>query len=258
MRTHQLLLGLAPLVLLGGCVSSEERVGRVGQGQDYSRYVFSMYDQPQAGATSALPASFPMNVAVAEVGQLQPDPQLLEKLRKDKGLFARVEPITGISSGNSYDQANGAVAQTEGNEATPACPAKVEDARLALRRLQRLARDTGMDYLLITGVTVDSQAHSTPLSALELTIIGAFVAPSEQLTAQGQASAALIDLRADRIVFTTSAAAQDRTQAPPVAQRGAGEQQARNLRGTVYQKLGEQFIAECSRRAGFVARATSP
>src|SRR5258708_6626837 len=64
-----------PLAFLTGCESSGQ-AQRTGQGSDYSQYVFALYDEPRGGATSALQPSFPMNVAVAEVGQLQPSPLL--------------------------------------------------------------------------------------------------------------------------------------------------------------------------------------
>jgi hypothetical protein len=106
-----------------------------------------------------------------------------------------------------------------------------------------------MDYLLIVGATMDSQAHSTSLSGLNLTVIGAFVVPAERLTTQGQASSALIDLRTDRVVFTTSASAGDLTQAPAIAKDGAQDHQVRAVRDAVYQQLGERFVEDCRHRA---------
>jgi hypothetical protein len=242
---RRVLAASIPLIALIGCAPSQSGQ-RTGQGPDYSKYVFALYDEPGAGATTTLEPSFPMKLAVAEVGQLQPSTKLLAALNAEPNLFRRVEPVTGISNGDSYDDpysTNGGARST--------CDARhTDEPRLAMRRVERLARDTGMDYLLIVGATIDSQSNSTPLTGLTLTIIGSFVAPSERLTAQGQASAALIDLRSDRIVMTSSSSADDATQAPVAAEAGVQDQQMRSLRDTVYQRLGHQFVDDCHRHAG--------
>jgi hypothetical protein len=243
MRFRWSALLSVPLATLAGCGSSGA-AQRTGQGSDYSQYVFALYDEPRGGATAALQPSFPMNIAVAEVGQLQPSAQLMEALTGEKQLFHRVQPITGISNGDFYTDPYSTHPAPDGN-----CRPDGANARLALRRLQRLARDMGMDYLLIVGATIDSQAHSTPLSAMNLTIIGAFVVPAERLTTQGQASSALIDLRTDRVVLTTSSSAGDLTQAPAIAEDGAQDHQVRAVRDAVYKQLGERFVEDCRRRA---------
>src|SRR5689334_8731027 len=132
--------GLASIlisVLACGCASSPAQSQRTGQGQDYSRYVFALYDQPSGGATSRLRPSVPMNIAVAEVGQLHPDPKLLREITADGRMFRRVQPMTGIADGDYA-----ADPYRSDASASAACPAGAAAPRLALARLQRLARDT--------------------------------------------------------------------------------------------------------------------
>src|SRR5438067_454464 len=77
MRTTASCFLSIPIALLAGCGSSGRQAG---EGREYSQYVFAMYDEPRGGATAGLAPSFPMNVAVAEVGQLRPSSKLLDAL----------------------------------------------------------------------------------------------------------------------------------------------------------------------------------
>lgn len=239
-RVHVAVAGLA--VTLSGC-GYEAR--RSGQGTDYAKYVFALYDDScdRTAWTTSRPR-FPVNVAVAEIGELAPPPELIDGLRADTRSFRRVAAIPGISDGDFHFDPYSRDA-TSGSPNTPTVPS----THSALRRLERLARDTGMDYLLLVGATVDSRTHPTPASILDLTIVGAYVVPSNNLSGQARASAILIDVRTEQVVMTSSATASDNTFAPSIADQGAEDHLIRDLRDEVYQRLTKQILADARRRA---------
>jgi len=237
------------LSLLVGCSYQSKRSG---QGADYAKYVYALYDDPSGGATASTTSPrFPLNLAVAEIGELSPPTDLLESLRTDTRVFRRISGIPGISDGDFRSDPYAPDADCKPPQAFAA-------TRVALRRLERLARDTGMDYLLLVGATVDSRSRPTPASILDLTIVGAYVVPSNDLSAQARASAILLDLRTERIVMTSSAADHNKTFAPSVVNAGAEDQLIRAIRDSVYQRLTHQFIADVHRRAGLIDSTVTP
>jgi len=240
------IVGAGCAVLVAGAGGCSFGASRSGQGADYAKYVYALYDDPSGGPTaSASSPAFPIGVAVAEIGELGPPTDLLEALRKDTRCFRRVAGIPGIADGDFR-------LDPYAVRATPDCDVRPVPAgtRVALRRLERIARDTGMDYLLLLGATVDSRTRPTPASILDLTIVGAYVVPSNDLSAQARASAVLLDLRTERVVMTSGAAASDNTFAPSVSNAGAQDQLSRSLRDTVYKQLVRQIIADAHHRAG--------
>ena len=233
--------GCAMTVLLG--CGYEAR--RSGQGTDYAKYVYALYDEScdRTAWTTSGPR-FPVNVAVAEIGELAPPGELIDGLRADTRSFRRVVTIPGISDGDFHFDPYA----RDTNYSSPNS-ANLTTTRTALRRLERLARDTGMDYLLLVGATVDSRSHPTPASILDLTIVGAYVVPSNDVSGQARASAILIDVRTEQVLMTSSASATDTTYSPSISDQGTEDHLIRALRDEVYQRLTKQILADARRRA---------
>jgi hypothetical protein len=236
------ILGLLPLTLLAsGCVAAYDHDSRAGQGPDYARQIFSLYDEPN-GAPQAAALHFPLSIAVAEVGELGPPPVVLDELRKEPALCRRVEGIPGIANGDyltsPYNVRDYPVASPTGRDDAVVAAA-------AMRRMLRLARDMGMSHLMLFGATVDSDVHATGLSGLDLTIVGAFIIPSRDITGRARASAVLIDLRTDRIVLSAGTEA-DAKRAVSAADQAVGEDHLiKQLRDEAFGTLGSQMIARC-------------
>jgi hypothetical protein len=250
LRSTCVAMTLAGLVLLAtGCVAGAyDHDNRAGQGPDYARQVFSLYDDANgAGAQHPAVLQFPLNIAVAEVGELAPPPVVLEQLRKETSLCHRVEGIPGIANGDyitsPYNVRDYPVTSPNGKD-------NALIAAAAMRRLIRLARDMGMDHLMLFGATVDSDVHATALSGLDLTIIGQFIVPSRDITARARASAVLIDLRTSRIVLSAGTQTDDK-RAVSAADQGVGEDHLiKQLRDKAFAALGNQMIARCKTPSG--------
>ncbi|HEX4796942.1 MAG TPA: hypothetical protein VH370_24335 [Humisphaera sp.] len=214
-------------LLLVGC-TGPATVKHSGQGDEYSHYVSSMYRQP---AVVHVPRTieFPASLAVAEIGQTTPSPRLLEKLRKAPELFRHVGALPADFGPPGTDRNTG--------------------DRDPLPRLVAMARDQGADYLVICGAQVETRTRVTPVSALDLTIIGAFVIPSREIVADARASASMIDVRAGTVVLSLGAQTTDTRYASAVGVEGDEDRVGQQTHDQSIDKLADQFIAEGKRRA---------
>jgi len=247
------LLLCVPALLAGGCYHASPE--RSGQGPDYARYVYSLYDRPQPGAPpQPVHLRFPLNAAVAEIGELSPPPALLETLRPQAELFGRVE---GIPALDESDDAGDRFGWSAAGYAPRDARLAGAEARDRMHRLGQFARGMGMDYLLLFGATVDSDGHPTELSALDATLVGAYVVPTWQLQGRARASAVLVDVRTNRVVMTAGAEANARRSAPTVTREWRHEHLVRDLRDEVFRKLGTRIVADFARRAALPSGAGS-
>jgi hypothetical protein len=276
-RSKRSLAAALSLALLAGC-SSAGLSPRETQRQNYSSFVYSLYDLPatEPGAQDGAPRApaklvLPARVAVAQVGEVAPPQAFMEKLRSRPELFSRVEGISGIagSYGISADEVAGRYARrradcppgtnyvTVGAAARQAAESEGrEQVQSDVAKMQRLARDMGMDHLILVGGTIDHAVHGNALSILDLTIVGAFVVPSKQIDAKATAAGAIIDLNSGRVVLTASADASKGGLAATATQEGGQLAVLRQARDEVVGKLADSLLAECQRRqvAGLASR----
>jgi hypothetical protein len=239
------LLFSLPVLLVSGCYYAPPV--RSEQGPDYARYVYSLYDSPRPGAPpQQVHLRFPLNAAVAEVGELSPPQALLETLRPQAQLFGRVEGVPALDEPGDGDDRFGRYAAAYGPRDPRLAAAEGRDR---MHRLGQFARGMGLDYLLLFGATVDSDAHPTELSALDATLVGAYVVPTWQMEGRARASAVLVDVRTNRVVMTAGAEANARRYAPTATQEWRHEHLVRDLRDEVFRKLGARIVVDFARRA---------
>jgi hypothetical protein len=228
-----------PLAMLAGCESSGLSAREAGN-RNFSSYVYSLYAAPPppelAGASEPARLALPTKLGVAQVGEVAPPETVLDKLRGKAHLFARVEAVPGTFGIDPYEYRQGDATFT---------PEEV--ARKEMDRMREYARSMGMDHLLLIGGTIDHAAQDNGLSVLDLTIVGAFVVPSKQITAEAKASGALIDLKTGRVVLTASADASEGGVASTVTQESGQLNVARKARDEVLGQLAAQVIERCQR-----------
>jgi hypothetical protein len=200
--------------------------GRAGAGEGYAKYVAALYSEP---AVNHGPRSieFPINVAVAQVGQTSPSRAVTERLSKARDVFRRVSSMSAEMHADF----------TTGPHFDP------------LPRLQAIAKDQGADYLLIFGASVETQTRIDPQAGLDFTIVGAFAVPSREVEADASASAALIDVRSGTVVLTAGGEA-SKTRWATAATTYAEEDRARGLAVSgALLNLAEQLIGDAQRRS---------
>lgn len=227
-----ILTGIS-LLTCGGCAVPTQRAG---DGADYSRYVLSLYNDPGDFGRGGRTLEFPIKAAVAQIGEVAPEPQVVDRLRKASDVFRRVEAIPAPAE-------SGYAARSDPNS---------PDARQPIRKLQALARDMGLDYVLVYGATVDSQERTTELAVADLTIVGAYVVPSREVAATARASAALIDVRTGRVVLSAGAQASDSSLASAASAGGDSDRLRQQLQHKAFDQLAQQVVEEAQRRNGAI------
>jgi rhombotail lipoprotein len=225
-----------PLAVLAGCESSGLSP-REAADRTFSSYVYAL-DPAPAADTQPARLVLPTRLAVAQMGEVTPPSSFLSKLRTQPALFSRVE---GISGAIGVDPR---IYRRPGDSTITAD----SQARSEMARIQRVARDMGMDHLLLVGGTIDRVAKENGLSVLDLTIVGAFVVPSKQVDAEAKAAGALIDLASGRVLLIASADASKGRLASTATQGSAEIDVMRGARDEVLDKLAGQVIEQCQRR----------
>src|SRR5258706_7738179 len=224
-------LSILMLIALTGCESHLSP--RETRTQNYSAFIFSLYDNPKPIAQST-PKKLPMKVAVAQVEKLAPPQLMLDRLRQRGELFARVEGIPGLFEELYCNNNQGTLNASERQQ-----------VRDRVSRLQRLAQDLGMDYLFIYGGSIDHYVRENPLQVFDLTIIGAFVVPSREVRAIGKAAGALLDAPRGAVVLITSPHTQKTGLASATNEDGKQMKVLEDTRESLHLRLADQLTSTC-------------
>lgn len=248
-KSGKLLASGVILAAIAGCESTGLSPREAGS-RNVSSYVMSLYDAPpgafaqEAEAVEPARLVLPARVAVVQVGEVAPPSSMLRKLEEKQALFARVEALPGVFP-------IGAAASSRNyNYDDPSAGAMADERRVReeMQKMRRVALDMGMDHLLLIGGTIDHGTETTGLSAADLTIIGAFVMPSRSIKAEARATAALIDLRTNRLVLTASADARQSAMASAAGQGDKRINVLRKTRDAVLNNVIDDLIAQCEQR----------
>jgi rhombotail lipoprotein len=225
------------LAALAGCESSGLSPREAGA-RTVSSSLHALYDVPlPAGEHRPARLTLPTSVAVVQVGETAPPTSFLNALRARPDLFTRVEGLSGasgIAAFRHYPNDSTVTAQSE--------------ARRDVERLQQIARDMGMNHLLLVGGTIDQVTKDNNLAVLDLTIIGAFVLPSKQVEAEARASGALVDLESGRVALVASAGTSKSRGASTATQSAGKIDVLRDARDEVLEKLAADVIKQCQSR----------
>lgn len=218
-----LAAGLLALPWCAGCAATPNEP-TAGQGGAYTQYILSLYDQPTETYAQRT-IEFPVRIGVAQIGEESPDLGFVGTLNSARDVIGQ----------------------------TAALPAPINctgaPSREPIRALQSMARDQGADYLLVYAATVQPQSYSSPLSALDLTIVGAFVVPSQQVTANARGSAALIDVRSGRVVLSAAAQASASRYSPDASASSDLNRVSSEAHSQVFKLLAENFVRSARDRA---------
>lgn len=236
-RRLKWVIAAAATAALVGCNSGGLSLRERGTNTQ-ANYLAAMYATDTASTQPAERRAFagPAVLAVAQIGEVAPPGPMLERLRAEPLLFARVESVPAVGGDAYYRPAY------RMNNA----PLTAADAvRTQVDVLRGLARSTGADYLLLVGGTVDSSRGATPLSVLNLTIVGIFIVPSERLQAEMRASGALIDVRTGQLVTLASSELKRSALVPAASANGDGLRLLGRMRDDATRELADKVVVAC-------------
>ena len=223
-------------MLLAGC-STLGLSQRETRAQNYATYVYALYDRQEAQQTPAAstPPQAPLKMAVAQIGEVAPPQAMLAALQQEVGLVRTVQGIPGIFELERTDQG-------QPNRPTESASDIRQRASTQIQQMLRVARDLGTDYLFLYGGSVDYGARPTSWSLLDLTIVGGYVIPSQELKGTSRVSGALVDVASGCVVLLVSADAQRWTHVTTASLEGAQDRFVDGLREEAITKLTTQFV----------------
>jgi hypothetical protein len=140
---------------------------------------------------------------------------MLDAFRNRRDLFCDVQPLAG----------------------------NLNQAGQTIPKLRDTAAGSGFDYLLVYGGTVDHGKTPTSLEIFNLTIVGIFVVPSDQVWANGKAAGSLIDVSTGRIVMNLSVDTRGTAFLPSYMADRVDDSLLNGVRDDLIRKMADQTIA---------------
>lgn len=226
------------MVALSGCTTTGLST-RETRGQNYSTFLYALYDGQEAVDSAVRPAlqgvvKLPAKIAVAQIGEVAPPQRMVEALQREVGLFRMVQGIPGVFELERTDR-------WYGQSSEPSAEARAR-AQTQVTQMLRVAKDLGMDALFLYGGSIDYGTRQTELSVLDLTIVGSYLVPSQELKGTARSSGALVELASGRVVFVVSAEASAKEYAATFNVEGAHDHLLDTLREATITKLTRRFI----------------
>lgn len=236
MRTTLILTAATLLPLAAGCASTGLSAGERGannmNGHLYTALSSSSIYASTRG-TPTLELNLPTRVAVAQLGEVSPDQELLDVLRASQA-FSTVASLPGTAEPGATDF------RRPGESA--------EWVRQRVEQMRHAAAALGADTLLLVGGQMETTNDRTPLSVLDLTIIGAFIVPSRDIDANAKGLAALVDVKTGRLLLTASSQENGSRLAASVGSKSSERGLSLKVRRTLMTSLGEAVVAQANQR----------
>ena len=194
------------------------------------------YDGPVVVAVTSERVATPAKIAVAQLGEVAPPAAMMDALRAHPELFRRVLSVPG-----TFDSPVNNGSDRPAFAAPPAADAGQADVLVHMRSI---AGSVGADYLLVFGGQIDHGHQDSGLELLNLTIVGAFIVPSQPIVVDGKAAGSLIDVRSGQIVMNFSAQAKGSGAAPSAFVGNVEEGAVLKNKDELVQKLTADVVAQ--------------
>lgn len=249
------------LFLLSACSSSMYDSGGVPRGTyqvNYSALLLDFYrNDPrmhQSAGAAPLAVKVPARVAVAQLGELQAASALLTELRASPELMANVASVPAVPPNLAgfyqYTEQSVSLGGTEKRSAPEAGNKDSLAPKDFLQELRLLSLDLGSDYLFVYGGSIDFRTQSDAIvKLLDLTIVGAFIIPSEAHSLQGRAIGLLIDVKQDRIVLSVASDTASRGLASSRYSESALRNLITDIRAELQKNFAKEFVKTFTARA---------
>jgi len=228
--TTLLIPALAGLAFLTGCDTNGLSSREVHN--SYAALINSAYRQ-SSEATNHTPLAPPIQLAVAQIGEVAPDATLITNLQHRSELVSHVIPLPMPGNGaenNGYYQPNSEKAND---------PEKLAAQFQAVRNL---SREAGAHYLLIVGGSIDSFTTHNYLTLLDPTVIGGFILPAVKVSADGKAAGACIDADTGRVIFLVNTETHESLSSPDAFVEDHRQLLNHQVRAELLNQLAAKFI----------------
>jgi hypothetical protein len=219
-----LVLGL----LAGGCETTG--LSPRASHHHYPALITSLYRQNPNSPAPRRPA-LPLRLAVGQLGETAPPQSAIKVIERHPEVVSSVVgiPIAGVP-GTGRRSAD-----------TPIDMAEVETN---LRAALNLARDLGADYLFVFGGAIDTYRVTTPIAALDFTVVAGCILPGATIHSEGKVSGALLEAESGRAVLVVIADDRQRSRTPTFLADSREHQQTVELRDELIRSLTSEFLAK--------------
>lgn len=179
----------------------------------------------------AEPLRLPLHLVVAQAGATHPDSRLMHVLSSQKKLFSRVSALPAAPELRNF--------ASEVEQRNP-------------QSLIKLADRTGGDVLFLVGGQTATQSSKTPVSILDLTIIGHYLIPSNKIKTKGSVCAAIIRISDSKLVLTLQQSAEETKIAPSVSRHANADELTDKIVGQLLSEISKKFVNKLANNAGVV------
>ena len=234
-REFLFLIGLFLIMNCTGCFTTTGLSPRETGVTNFTDYVYYLYDEKPHMRHPRNGIRRPIKLAVAQIGENAPEAIMLSQLSQQKNLIRKINAIpAGTREADYYSNGGGRES--------------AQKMKNNMRRIRQIATDLGADYLFLFGGAIDTEINPTPLQFFDLTIIGGYILPGTRLTAEGQASGALIDVINGDILFFSHASATISKHSPSFLNPyGQNQAALAPLKEELVVKLADDFIQKLSK-----------
>jgi len=175
------------------------------------------------------PLKLPFHLVVAQAGALQPDSRLLNELKRFKKLYRVISFLPAAPELRNFGKE---VAQRDPEE------------------LIKLAEGLGGDLLFLVGGKIETQSARTPISVLDLTVIGHYLIPSNKIKTKGSVMAAVIDIADRKLIMTVEEGIEKSKISPSVSRHSNTDELNDKTIGRLLQSIAIKFSNRLAHNAG--------
>lgn len=219
--------GLA--LLVAGCETTGLSPRETGHGS-YSHFVYQLAREQQP-VPAATYMRKPIRLAVAQIGEVAPSTNILNRLKSHPG---QIESVIALPLPSPTAEPF----QTWGREHA----VRQQPPVAQLSEIRSLARALGADQMFIFGGSIDTRSSRNPLAVLDVTLVGTAIFPSTEIHAEGKAAGILVDVASGAIRFQVEAEHGTKGATPSAFAYEKKDSVRVKVRDGLAERLADQFI----------------
>ena len=229
-NAYFIVIGFICACFLAGCMTTGLSTREFGTA-NYTNYIYGLYDGKSSQGDieiygkNRIDIEFPINLAVAQVGENNPPQELLEYFKAQSYLLKEVKGIPAAVSTREQDAGN-------------------EYIQNQIHKMRQFAADLGMEYLFLYGGSIDFSDKSGAATVVDWTIIGAYVIPTHKISGIGKGSGAFIDVKKGKVLFIVDAEQFLDDHASTVGSYSKQDEVVENLRRQIIEELGKNLVSK--------------
>ena len=225
-KTAYLPILICAVLVISGCNTTGLSMRENGS-FNYSNFIYGLYDKDNNAKNEKRNIKKPVKLAVAQVGENSPPQAILDRLGEEPQLFSSIISLPAGGGPRYYGDAR------DNNNA------EFEERMVKMRKL---AHDLDTDYIFLFGGSADYGSTANWLQFFDITLIGGFLLPSNQINAEGRAAGALIDVATGQVIFMVNSEAKKQESAATFNVYERQDKVVVKLRDELVSSLGEEFL----------------